>query len=295
MTVLQSGNSFDLKAQKRGDLVAEEVKRWITARNLGPGEKLPKEHELQQLFSVSRGTTREALKSLEVQGLIKLSTGPNGGATIAEVPLGRTLQFVQNYLFFKDLSVEDVYSVRRLIEPEIAAGAVPYLTDAHIEALERSISICAPMLTSHLDTLEQRQQDLHFHDILARANPNALLRLIGEMINRMLRHLVISGGNANHEQYQRFGRHNVKAHQAILAAIREKDAEAVRALMSEHIIEAEKYVKKLQGVIRNKLVLDSDLDFQLRSRSEPLMAGDDARKASRNSKAKKSESRRRQV
>ncbi|HLO92713.1 MAG TPA: GntR family transcriptional regulator, partial [Burkholderiaceae bacterium] len=41
---------------KRGDLVVEEIKRWITGRNLNPGEKLPKEAELQEMFGVSRGT-----------------------------------------------------------------------------------------------------------------------------------------------------------------------------------------------------------------------------------------------
>jgi DNA-binding transcriptional MocR family regulator len=70
-----------LRSQKRGDLVVEEIKRWIAERRLGPGDKLPKEDELQTLFGVSKGTAREALKSLEVQGLVTVSTGPAGGAT----------------------------------------------------------------------------------------------------------------------------------------------------------------------------------------------------------------------
>lgn len=259
-----------LKTQKRGDLVAEEVKRWIMARNLGPGDKLPKENELQQLFSVSRGTTRDALKSLEVQGLITLSTGPTGGATVAEVPLGRTLQFLQNYLFFKDLGVVEVYAVRKIVEPELAAGAVPHLTAEDIAGLERSISICAPVSKSPVDALEQRQEDLHFHDILARANPNVFLRLIGEMINQMLRQLVVFAGNASHEQYQRFGRDNVRAHRAILEAIRAQDQDTVRSLMYQHILEAEKHVKKLQGVLRSKFIFDSDVDFHVRAGRRPL-------------------------
>src|SRR5438045_1691801 len=91
------------KAPKRGDLVVEEIKRWIVTRELKPGDRLPKEADLQELFSVSKGTVREALKSLEVQGFISVSTGPSGGATVVEVPLERTFQLVQNYLFFKEL------------------------------------------------------------------------------------------------------------------------------------------------------------------------------------------------
>src|ERR671934_799905 len=94
-------NSPSLRAPKRGDLVVEEIKRWIAERRLAPGDKLPKEEELQALFGVSKGTAREALKSLEVQGLVTVSIGPAGGATIGEVSLERTLQLLHNYLFFR--------------------------------------------------------------------------------------------------------------------------------------------------------------------------------------------------
>src|ERR1044072_4728699 len=113
---------------KRGDMVVEEIKRWIAERRLRPGDKLPKEAELRELFGGSKGTAREALKSLEVQGLVTVSTGPAGGATIGEVPLERTLQLLQNYLFFRTLDIPQIYAVRRALEPELAAGAVPHLT-----------------------------------------------------------------------------------------------------------------------------------------------------------------------
>jgi GntR family transcriptional regulator, transcriptional repressor for pyruvate dehydrogenase complex len=73
-------------------MVVDEIKRWIAERRLRPGDKLPKEAALQQLFGVSKGTAREALKSLEVQGAGHRQQGPAGGATISEVPLERTFQ-----------------------------------------------------------------------------------------------------------------------------------------------------------------------------------------------------------
>jgi GntR family transcriptional repressor for pyruvate dehydrogenase complex len=134
----------DFRAQKCGDVVVEEIKRWIGERRLIPGDKLPKETALQELFGVSKGTAREALKSLEVQGLITVNTGPAGGATISEVPLERTFQLVQNYLFFRDLNVAQIYAIRRMLEPDLAAGAVAHLTGTDFEALEHSIHTCAP-------------------------------------------------------------------------------------------------------------------------------------------------------
>src|SRR5260370_3426906 len=176
-----------LRSPKRGDLVVEEIKRWIAERRLGPGDKLPKEDELQTLFGVSKGTALEALKSLEVQGLVTMSTGPAGGATIARVPLARAFQLLQNYLFFREMDVAQIYAVRRLLEPELAAGAVPHLTKQHFEALERSIATCSPPPASKAEALAQRQEDLHLHDVLARPTPNMLLRFMCQVINHLLR------------------------------------------------------------------------------------------------------------
>lgn len=248
-----------VRPKKRGDLVVDEIKRWIAGRDLSPGDRLPKEAELQALFGVSKSTIREALKSLEVQGLVTVSTGPTGGARVGAVPLDRTFQFIQNYLFFHAVTVEDIYALRLIVEPELAAGAVPHLTEAHFAAMERSIDLCAPAPRGSDEALLQRQEDLHFHDILAEANPNALLGFVGRIINELLRHIVEIGWDATKDHYERFGADNLAAHQAILAAARRGDAEGVRDLMRAHIEEAERHVSALRAVVRNDLVADPEV------------------------------------
>jgi GntR family transcriptional regulator, transcriptional repressor for pyruvate dehydrogenase complex len=247
-----------IQVQKRADLVAEEIKRWIAERNLQPGDKFPKESELQETFGVSKGTMREALKSLEVQGLVTVNTGPGGGARLGEVRLDRTFQLLQNYLFFKDVSINDIYAMRRIVEPELAAGAVVHLTEAQIVALEHSVDQCSPLPANRAHAIVQRQEDLHFHDILAQANPNPLLGLICQIINQMLRHLVVLGPDPSGKNYQRLGDTNVAAHRKILSAVRKRDAKAVRRLMLEHIVEAEQHVLRLHADVSKRLVLDSD-------------------------------------
>jgi GntR family transcriptional repressor for pyruvate dehydrogenase complex len=247
------------RTTKRGDQVAELIKSWITDGRLRPGVRLGKEAELQQMFNVSRGSMRDALKALEVQGLVSLSTGPEGGATITRVPLTRAFQSMQNYLFFESVSLEDMYAVRRVLEPLLAAGAVEHLSDADLEALERSVEVCEPFVAGHQDALDQRQEDIHFHDVLAAANPNAFLRCMCQIINQMLHSLVIVAGNVTQQDYQAFGRKTVAAHRAILAAARQRDAEAVGRLMTVHMEEAEMQLRKVHAALRQKLVLDSDL------------------------------------
>jgi len=247
---------------KRGDQVAELIKSWINDGKVRPGVRLNKEAELQDLFKVSRGSMREALKALEVQGLVSLSTGPDGGATITRVPLARAFQSLQNYLFFESISLEDIYGVRRVLEPLLAAGAVEHLTDADLEALERSVEACEPFVASHEHALDQRHEDIHFHDVLAAANPNAFLRCVCQIINQMLHSLVIVAGNVTQQEYQAFGRKTVAAHRAILDAARRRDASAVEQLMAVHMEEAEAQLRKVHAALRQKLVLDSDLGLR---------------------------------
>ena len=247
---------------KRGDQVAELIKSWINDGKVRPGVRLNKEAELQDLFKVSRGSMREALKALEVQGLVSLSTGPDGGATITRVPLARAFQSLQNYLFFESISLEDIYGVRRVLEPLLAAGAVEHLTDADLEALERSVEACEPFVASHEHALDQRHEDIHFHDVLAAANPNAFLRCLCQIINQMLHSLVIVAGNVTQQEYQAFGRKTVAANRAILDAARRRDASAVEQLMAVHMEEAEAQLRKVHAALRQKLVLDSDLGLR---------------------------------
>lgn len=248
-----------LVAPKRSDLVAEEIKRLMTSKNLLPGDRLPPENELQQMFNVSKGTVREALKSLEVQGLIKVTTGPGGGGMAVEVPLDRAFQLLQNYLFFKEVSIDHIYQVRRLLEPELAASAVPHLGEAEFEALECNIQLCDPACDPDGDQFAQRQEDLTFHDILASASPNPFLRFVCEMINQMLRQLTVYENRMAREEQQKFGSANVDFHRKLLEAARRRDVETVRRLMKEHMEDAQISVTRMQGRLHGRLILDSEM------------------------------------
>lgn len=248
---------LSIKPLKRSDLVAQEIKRLITEKNLSPGDRLPRESELQAQFQVSKGTIREALKSLEVQGLVSISTGPSGGGTIVEVPLDRTLQFMQNYLFFQEVTIDSIYGVRQLLEPELAAGAVAHLTEADFHALEHSISCCDPN-QSDTDLVAQRREDVNFHDILAAANPNPFLRFTCELINEMIRQLIVFGNRTPQSEHRRFGAENATFHRDILDAARARDAEKVRRLMQEHMQSAASSVKRMKGRLQGRLILDAE-------------------------------------
>jgi GntR family transcriptional regulator, transcriptional repressor for pyruvate dehydrogenase complex len=249
------------RPRKRGDMMVEEIKRWMAERQVKVGDRLPKEAELQALFGLSKGSTREALKSLEVQGLVTLKSGPDGGATVTEVPFPRTFQFVQNHLFFKGVDTATIYGVRRLIEPELAASVAEDVEDATLQRLEANIELCAPVPTSVEQSSRLQAADLYFHDIIAEAAPNAMLQFNCKCINEMLRTIVFRAGSTAMRKHGLELHHaNLSAHQGILAAMRKRDPARVRKLMLTHIVQVEELVARMQGVWESRLVMDSELE-----------------------------------
>lgn len=246
---------------KRADLITDEIKRWVVAGDLRPGQRLPNETELQALFGMSKGTVREALKALEVQGLVTLKSGPNGGARLTEVGFSRTFQLLQNHFFFQAVDIDQIYAMRRLLEPEVAALAAVSLSEEEIRSLEAEHH-------GHAAKAEvPGAADLEFHDRLAMACPNMLLRLQCQVLNEMLRRLVtVAAGSVELED---LGATNHAAHDALLAAFRARDAERARTIMAAHMDEAHNLVRRLGGAYRQRLMLERDFDVQLRLASLP--------------------------
>lgn len=235
----------------------------MVAGDLRPGQRLPNEAELQRLFGMSKGTVREALKALEVQGLVILKSGPNGGAALTEVGFSRTFQLLQNHFFFQAVDLDQIYAMRRLLEPELAAQAAASISDEELGELEASLHGHAPAT----DAEARGAADLDFHDRLASACPNVLLRLQCQVLNEMLRRLVTLAAGA--VDLESLGEANHAAHDALLAAFRARDPEQARRVMSAHMDEAEEQVRRLGGAYRQRLVLERDFETQLRLASLP--------------------------
>jgi DNA-binding FadR family transcriptional regulator len=222
---------------KRADLVAEEMKRWIMAESLQPSDRLPQEQELAATFGISRWTVREALKSLEVQGLITISPGPQGGARIADVTQQNAIQLLANYFYFKPLRVAHLYDLRRAMEPMLAAEVIDHLGDAHLAALEASVAVTRAPARDEEERRAQRAAELEFHNILADACPNLLLGFVCRFINNLMLDWVVLN-RTYVEAHEAFRDNNVHYHDDLLAAFRARDRSEVIRIMTEHMADA---------------------------------------------------------
>ncbi|RZL89206.1 MAG: FadR family transcriptional regulator [Variovorax sp.] len=225
------------KRVKRSDQVVEGIKRWIVQTNQQVGNKLPQEKELIDQMGVSRGTVREALAALQVQGLVANSTGPNGGATLTQTSYGQCLEAVSNFLYFQPVDIAMLYALRRVVEPELAANVATRLTEVDLADLEALIGPSHPAHGGSEDWNERREADLLFHDRLADACSSPLLALVCRLLNDIIRRVIIVRNAL--PDFDRFDEEVMHSHADLLDALRARDAPRAREIMRVHMEHAE--------------------------------------------------------
>lgn len=237
---------------KLSDQVAEDLRRWIARENLGPKDRLPPEKVLMQHYGCSKGTIREALKALEVEGLIVMQAGPNGGPEVQATSTETVIQQMRQYFHFQNLDFKDVYVLRKRLEVMLVENVVGRLDESHFTRLQANIDACIE--AARIDDRDTgRIIEVEFHDILCEICDNPILGLMCRFLNLMIRDLVIHRTDSLRE-HSAFGQHNIDAHVDLLDALRRNDLAAVRVLMEEHMHCAESYMRELDATFHLDLL-----------------------------------------
>ena len=241
--------------RKRTDEIVDAIKASIIEHGLQPGDRLPQERELMEQYAASKGTIREALKSLEVQGLIRTRTGPGGGAFIDTMSENRAMSLLSNYLFAKTVTIADIYALRRVLEPLVAVSAIPNMDAKAYKRLNDIISIYDHEPADSQERWEQRMAELDFHAVVAEYSDNALLAFTCRFLQRLLKDLAVARDiyvqpkpvlRAQGIEYQR----------KMIAAMQAGDGDTVHAIMSEHMAYAERSMLDLQAELTGDFLHD---------------------------------------
>ncbi len=218
--------------------IAGEIVRLIDAGTFKPGQRLPAERELAQSLKVSRSSLREALSTLDLQGRLSIKVGAGAFVKPMVAPMvtplrqrARTTAQVP-----REISPFDVLRARRLVEGEAAALAARNATAAHIAAMQSAFKRLATDMRANR---MQSAADREFHLCIARASGNTALALVIERLweegeqplNARIEELFVTAGRK---------RDNVAEHEAVLEAIRGRDAAAARRAMRSHLANAER-------------------------------------------------------
>lgn len=222
--------TFDRK--RLHEEIVTVIQQRILAGELPPGERLPAERELADLMHVNRATVREALRKLESLELVEIRHGD--GVYVKDYLESGNLELIRSLIYLRDVPNIDVFDnileLRRLMVPEMAAGAAVKRTGSQVAALEALIA----------DTsLSMREKDIALHHLIARASHNILYvitlnffyRLSGEVLD------LYFNNRDTVEKTARF-------HNDICSAIKDKKPVKAKKIMIDILVYAEARIRE---------------------------------------------------
>src|SRR6266404_4027345 len=119
--------------------ICERIREQLALGVLKPGDKLPPERDLAQQLGVSRNVLREALRSLEMAGVLRLLKGVKGGAFIQKGDTSRMNEVMRDMLSLGTISVRELSEARVHVLDLVVRLACASARQADFEALEANI------------------------------------------------------------------------------------------------------------------------------------------------------------
>ncbi len=207
--------------------VARQLERHITEK-LQAGDLLPPERQLVEMLGVSRGSVRDAIRSLELKGLLQPR---QGFGTVVCSPDTITANPLAKALMNKRKLVAELIDVRKMIEPHLAARAAAHASDEEIAEMEDIVARQgAKVRSGELAT----EEDSEFHYSIALASNNSAILKLVDVLMDLLR-------ETREHSLQGKGRQekSLAGHRRILSALKRRDAAAADAAMRRHLQEIE--------------------------------------------------------
>jgi GntR family transcriptional repressor for pyruvate dehydrogenase complex len=228
------------KTHKLSQNIVNQIRRAIFNGFLKPGDKLPSEKELTDNFGVSKGSLREALRSLEVLGLVEIRQGAQGGAFVTEVKAEKAKEDFSNFFIFRNLSLKNLFDVRLILESHIAENAASHITDEDLRRLDQILQETREALEKDLP-LNFREKEIDFHLIIANATQNPLLTFLLDFVESLLldAKVILSPGRD-------FSLKVLKAHECIYRALLARDADGAKDAIVRDIMEVQKALLQFQ-------------------------------------------------
>ncbi|MGQ0735380.1 MAG: FadR/GntR family transcriptional regulator [Acidobacteriota bacterium] len=207
--------------------IARELQHRIVRGEFSPGESLPPERRLAGQFGVSRGSVREALRALELAGVVVSRQG--GGNFVSDTPRGTATTPLSQFLERQRGALVDLSEARQMFEPHLAYLAAERATPDDIDALRRAVEEQEQGLRAG-DVDAVFNADRLFHQTLAETARNqTFIRLHGYLSD-----LVAGDRREAIENASRRTQSPID-HRAIFDAVARGDGPAASAAMLQHL------------------------------------------------------------
>jgi len=200
----------------------EWIRDAIEAREIEMGAPLPENH-LAREIGVSRTPIREALRSLEQDGYVKII--PQKGAFVSEISL-------------EDL--KEIYDIRKLLEPFAALSAVNRIPEEEIDEMERGWKVLKKAaMAGEVDLTRVSEMDLLLHMTITKYATNKRIGAIISTYHAQIKRFQKLSAQSLSNIHETIGQHL-----EILEKLRERDARGLSSLLYEHIAKSESNIMK---------------------------------------------------
>jgi GntR family transcriptional regulator, transcriptional repressor for pyruvate dehydrogenase complex len=236
------------RTDKLSERLARTILSDIVEGHLAVGAMLPSEATMMESYGVGRNSLREALRILEVHGLVKIKPGPKGGPVVASISsndLASSASF-----FFNALGVTfgDLLQARLIIEPVMARLAAARVGDASARAI---ITTLARHDAAGPETHEWMPESAGFHVLVNSLSGNPVLDLVCRALIEIYAERTPSSYPSNDSGQNR------RAHGRIAKAIIDGDADLAERRMRSHIKSQLTNVKRYQPAL-----IDEPIDWR---------------------------------
>lgn len=210
--------------------ICERIREQLALGVLKPGDKLPRERDLAEQFGVSRNVLREALRSLEMAGLLRLQKGVKGGAFIQQGDMGRMNDVVRDMLSLGAISVRELSEGRIQILDLVVRLACERAQQTDFQALEANIER-SEFATREGRLLDRVECSREFYRLLAAATGNKVMAMIMDSVTEIHMRFVYAKVASSGVSMPLL----VEKRRQFLSALRGRDVSAATRLMRIHL------------------------------------------------------------
>ncbi len=224
-----SSSTSRVVTPKAARQISETLKERILNGEFPPGSYLPAAGDLLEEFGVSRPTLREALNTLETDGLIQLRRGPNGGAIVQSPDNAAIIRQLGFLLRYDGTTIEQLMDVRLLVDPLAARLVAEQGNEEDIERIGQSLERQRALkgAGSHEDWFKE---NLYFHWAIASASNNPVVRVLSESLHN----ITLDGGlKIRVKRSERAT--SIEEHAAVYEAIAEGDGDKAAEMLRHHL------------------------------------------------------------
>jgi DNA-binding FadR family transcriptional regulator len=218
--------------QRAFEDIAAQIRDLVASGKLKPGDRLPAERDLSAKFNVSRNTLREALRALELAGMIELRKGASGGAFVLPGSSGVVVNGLRDLYHLGAITPEHLTEARIWLSAIVVRVACERITEADLQRLEANVEAAA---RAHKAGNFEERATLHreFHTILAASTRNPIIEITMEAVMEVMRKFIERIGPSDNN-------YTLPSRRRLIKHLRDRDADAAVAEMT-------KFLERLQS------------------------------------------------